>query len=79
MYLINVFLVSCEEPVHSVEWYQQHEAERKIMLEKCSNNSNLMMKDQNCRNASSANFRSGHFKKSSGKSWSIEDGTPERK
>ena len=71
---INIFLGSCDESTHSVDWYQQHEAERKSMLKKCNNDPNFMMKDKNCQNASSADFRSFHFKKSLEKSWRIEDG-----
>ena len=74
IFMIGEFLMSCSEPIHSVEWYKQHEVERKIKLNKCKANGDLMTKDQNCQNAASAEFRSGNFTKSLPKTWGIEDG-----
>ncbi|HHW4671482.1 EexN family lipoprotein [Xylella fastidiosa] len=59
MCLGSILLGSCSKPVHSIEYYKQHEDERKVMLEKCKADPDLVMRDENCRSASSAEARSG--------------------
>ncbi|NOU12318.1 MAG: EexN family lipoprotein [Nitrospira sp.] len=42
------------EPVQTVEWYKQHEAERLAMATKCHNNPGQLEKTPNCVNAITA-------------------------
>lgn len=42
------------EPVQTVEWYKQHEAERIAMATKCHNNPGQLEKTPNCINAQQA-------------------------
>lgn len=67
----TIFLAACDKAteVHSVEYYKQNVSERAKMLEKCKADADLTIKDANCTNAASAEFRSGSFKSSTPKSW----------
>ncbi|WCF29106.1 EexN family lipoprotein [Xylella fastidiosa] len=58
MCLGSILLASCSKPVHSIEYYKQHEDEQKVMLEKCKADPDLVMRDENCRSAASAQARS---------------------
>ena len=42
------------DPVHTVEWYKSHEAERTAMVTKCHNNPGQLDKTPNCINAQQA-------------------------
>lgn len=42
------------DPVQTVEWYKQHEAERMAMLQKCMNNPGQLEGTPNCVNARGA-------------------------
>ena len=42
------------DPVQTVEWYKQHEAERIAMATKCHNNPGQLEKTPNCINAQQA-------------------------
>ena len=42
------------DPVQTVEWYKQHEAERLAMATKCHNNPGQLEKSPNCINAITA-------------------------
>ncbi len=42
------------DPVQTVEWYKQHEAERMAALQKCMNNPGQLEKTANCVNARGA-------------------------
>lgn len=69
--LAIIFLAACDkEPeVHSVEYYKKNVPERAKMLEKCKADADLTIKDANCANAASAEFRAGSFKPSTPKAW----------
>lgn len=54
-----VLLTGCAEKVHDMAYYKEHEAERKAMLEACSNNPGEKRNDPNCINAGEAQWRSG--------------------
>ena len=43
------------EPVHLVDWYKSHEAERKAMIAKCESNPGELLATPNCINATRAN------------------------
>ena len=72
--IIGMLFTSCDELAQSVEWYKQHEAERKLMLGRCQANPDLMNKNRNCRNAADAEIILGNYTKSSARSWGVEDG-----
>ncbi len=42
------------DPVQTVEWYKQHEAERMAVIQKCTNNPGQLEKTPNCVNARGA-------------------------
>ncbi len=42
------------DPVHTVEWYKSHEAERTAMVTKCHNNPGQLASTPNCVNAQQA-------------------------
>ena len=42
------------DPVHDVQWYKTHEAERKSVLAKCHNNPGQLALTPNCINAEKA-------------------------
>ncbi len=42
------------DPVQTVEWYKQHEAERMAMIQKCMNNPGQLEGTPNCVNARGA-------------------------
>jgi hypothetical protein len=67
--LVSVLLSACSKPVHSVEYYKQHEGERNAMLEKCKADPDLISKDENCRAAASAQSLSGSFTPSKPRNW----------
>jgi len=68
--LVSALLTSCGKPnVQSVEWYKQHEAERNAMLTKCRADSDLVRKDENCRNAADAQALSDSYTPSPEKKW----------
>jgi hypothetical protein len=69
--LASILLAACDKKpeVHSVEYYKQNGPERAQMLDKCKSDADLTIKDANCTNAASAEFRSGSFKPSTPKSW----------
>ena len=43
-----------KETVHKVDWYKEHDAERKDMVAKCQNNPGELMMTPNCVNANKA-------------------------
>jgi len=47
-------LSACGETVQTVEWYKEHEAERKEMIAKCKNDVNARDTNSNCLNAEQA-------------------------
>jgi hypothetical protein len=47
-------LSACSEPVQTAEWYKEHQAERKAMMEKCANNPGELRGTPNCINAQQA-------------------------
>jgi PBP1b-binding outer membrane lipoprotein LpoB len=49
-----LFLAGCGEEVKTVQWYKEHEVERKAQLEKCKNNPGQLEKTPNCINARAA-------------------------
>jgi hypothetical protein len=55
------------DPVHDVQWYKTHEAERKSMLAKCHNNPGQLANTPNCINAETASkqIMTSHEKPSS--------------
>lgn len=53
-------LAGCSESTQTVEWYKEHEAERKTMLEKCRNNPGDLAASPNCVNARQAQKRLEH-------------------
>ncbi|MCD8455794.1 hypothetical protein FUT69_04870 [Xylella taiwanensis] len=69
VYLGCLLLASCGKPVHSVDYYMQHEDERNAMLEKCKTDPDLVTRDGNCRSAADAQLRSGNFTKSPIRKW----------
>ncbi|ACB93627.1 EexN family lipoprotein (plasmid) [Xylella fastidiosa subsp. fastidiosa] len=69
MCLGSILLASCSKPVHSIEYYKQHEDERKVMLEKCKADPDLVMRDENCRSAADAQFQSGSYTPSKPREW----------
>ncbi|WP_274065974.1 EexN family lipoprotein [Xylella fastidiosa] len=52
-----------------MEYYKQHEDERKVMLEKCKADPDLVMRDENCRSAADAQFQSGSYTPSKPREW----------
>lgn len=42
------------DPVHDVQWYKTHDAERKSVLAKCHNNPGQLANTPNCVNAETA-------------------------
>ncbi|MDR2209264.1 MAG: EexN family lipoprotein [Azoarcus sp.] len=44
-------LSACSEPTRTVEWYKEHEKERKAKLQECANNPSEHMATPNCTNA----------------------------
>ena len=42
------------DPVHTVEWYKSHEAERTAMVTECHNNPGQLASTPNCINAQQA-------------------------
>jgi len=67
--LVSVLLASCGKPVHSVDYYKQHEDERNAMLEKCKADPDLITTDENCRSAGDAQALSGSFTHSKPQKW----------
>ncbi|WP_017161254.1 EexN family lipoprotein [Xanthomonas phaseoli] len=67
--VVSVLLASCGKPVHSVDYYKQHEDERNAMLEKCKADPDLIAKDENCRAAGDAQALSGSFTPSKPQKW----------
>lgn len=53
---IVAILSGCGEstPVQTVEWYKEHDAERRDMLTKCKNNPGELENSPNCINAQQA-------------------------
>ncbi len=52
--LVSIMLTGCfqeAEPVHDVEWYKTHDAERQAKLKECSNNPGELRDTPNCENA----------------------------
>jgi hypothetical protein len=68
-FVVSVLLASCGKPVHSVDYYKQHEDERNAMLEKCKADPDLIAKDKNCRAAGDAQALSGSFTASKPQKW----------
>jgi len=74
MCALSVLLAACGDPIQSVEYYKEHEAERHAVLEKCKADPDLIAKDANCRNAGSAQARSaGNINATEPKSWGVND------
>ncbi|WP_027801045.1 EexN family lipoprotein [Paraburkholderia dilworthii] len=65
----SVLLASRGKPVHSVDYYKQHEDERKAMLEKCTADPDLVTSDENCRGAADAQALSGSYTPSKPQEW----------
>lgn len=55
-FILAALITGCgkSEPVQTVDWYKEHQAERKAMLEKCRNNPGELRGDKNCINAQKA-------------------------
>jgi len=53
---VAVILAACGEstPVQTVDWYKNHDAERKGMILKCEENPGELAKTPNCINAKTA-------------------------
>lgn len=54
--LVAVFLSGCSDgtPTQTVEWYKQHDAERKEMNAKCDDNPGKLENTPNCINSKQA-------------------------
>ena len=64
-----VLLASCSEPAHSVDYYKQHEGERRAMLERCTADPDLFAKEESCRGAADAQALSGSYTPSKLREW----------
>jgi hypothetical protein len=58
-----VVLTGCNEtapapdPVQTVSWYKEHDAERNAMIAKCNDNPGELAMTPNCMNAKKADFQ----------------------
>jgi hypothetical protein len=52
--MIIAILAGCSEKVQTVDWYKEHEAERKEMIAKCKADPGRLMESANCINAQQA-------------------------
>jgi predicted Fe-S protein YdhL (DUF1289 family) len=63
--LLMTALIGCGEStaVQTVEWYKDHNAERKEILVKCNNNLGELTKSPNCVNAQQAENEKGNARR----------------
>lgn len=52
-----------KEPTRSVDWYKEHAAERKELLEKCRNHPGELENSPNCINAQEAEDQSANARR----------------
>ena len=66
---LSILIAACGKAPESVEWYRQHDAERKAVLVKCHADAGRTNVDPDCRNAADAEALSGSFTPSPAKRW----------
>lgn len=59
MIFLAIVFTGCGEDVKTVEYYQEHTAERDAKISECLNNPGQAKDDPNCANAGSAKLHSG--------------------
>lgn len=57
--LASIVFTGCGQDVKTVEYYQEHTAERDVKISECMNNPGQAKDDPNCVNAGSAKLHSG--------------------